>query len=97
MESFADKESTFKILRGTWFEVQGDKWYPLEETEALSIEKKHCDSEWSTMVCVDGWGMDRMGGKRHEREGGRQKDGGGHRRVPICEEGVYICEDRVNL
>ena len=46
------EKDAFKILRGTWFEVQGDKWYPLEETEALSIEKKHCDPEWRTMVCI---------------------------------------------
>ena len=42
----------FTMLRGTWFEVQGDKWYPFEEAEALSIEKKHCGPEMRDKVGI---------------------------------------------
>ena len=49
----------FTMLRGTWFEVQGDKWYPFEEAEALSIEKKHCGPEM----------RDKVGTRREGKEG----------------------------
>lgn len=42
----------FTMLRGTWFEVQGDKWYPFEEEEAKSIEKNHCSPELREKVGV---------------------------------------------
>ncbi|CAI8058120.1 Phospholipase DDHD1 [Geodia barretti] len=35
-----------KILRGTWFEVSSEKWYPLEEQDSILVEKEHCRMSW---------------------------------------------------
>ena len=44
----------WKIMRGTWFEVSGDKWYPLEEQESMRIEMEHCRMSWRNRVS-EGW------------------------------------------
>ena len=33
-------------MRGTWFEVSGDKWYPLDEQESVRVELEHCRVGW---------------------------------------------------
>ena len=38
------------ILRGCWFEVLGDKWYPILEVEHLLIEAAHTDKTWREKV-----------------------------------------------
>ena len=53
----------FTVMRGTWFEVQGDKWYPFEEEEAWSIEKNHCGPELQEKVGMLG----EVGEKGRER------------------------------
>jgi len=39
-----------KLLRGEWFEVISDKWYPIEEDEAKQIEAAHCSTAWRLKV-----------------------------------------------
>ena len=46
-----------KILRGTWFEVSSEKWYPLEELDSILVEKEHCRMSWRNRVCHGTWGM----------------------------------------
>jgi len=41
---------TIKLLRGEWFEVISDKWYPIEEDEAKQIEAAHCSTAWRLKV-----------------------------------------------
>lgn len=40
----------WKILRGVWFEVTGEKWYPIEETEGARIEHEHRQRPWREKV-----------------------------------------------
>ena len=35
----------WKVLRGCWFEVVGDKWYPFMEPDYAIIEEEHVREE----------------------------------------------------
>lgn len=45
-------DKSWKVLRGTWFEVSGEKWYPLEEQDSVRIEKEHCRMSWRNRVSL---------------------------------------------
>lgn len=55
------------VLRGCWFEVSGDKWYPVEEKDHCLIDEQHVDRRWRERVRREGEGT----------EGGREEGGGG--------------------
>lgn len=38
------------VLRGYWYEVIGEKWYPILEEEYRQIEAAHLDLEWRGKV-----------------------------------------------
>ncbi len=40
----------WSVLRGCWFEVISDKWYPVPETEHQHIEGAHMDRQWREKV-----------------------------------------------
>ena len=46
----------WKVIRGTWFEVVGDRWIPIPTKEAEQLEEAHCSKFWREKVggCV-GW------------------------------------------
>ena len=44
------------VLRGCWFEVSGDKWYPVEEKDHCLIEEQHVDRRWRERVMRGGGG-----------------------------------------
>ena len=46
----------WKVLRGYWFEVSGDKWYPLEERDYTRIEEEHRSRKWRLRVRIVGKG-----------------------------------------
>ncbi len=66
-----------------WFEVSGEKWYPIEEQESSRIEHEHRQRTWRAKVC-GGWrGRGREGGRQGGREGGGReggREGGGRGR-----------------
>lgn len=39
-------DKPWRIMRGTWFEVCGEKWYPLEEQDSSRVELEHCRPGW---------------------------------------------------
>ena len=45
----ADK-GPWTLLRGYWFEVVGEKWYPLVVAEYDVIEIEHCQKKWREKV-----------------------------------------------
>ena len=38
------------VLRGGWFEVSNDKWYPLPEDEYTAVEEEHVARKWREKV-----------------------------------------------
>ena len=38
------------MLRGCWFEVSGDKWWPFQEEDYARIEEEHLKMDWRRMV-----------------------------------------------
>ena len=38
------------VIRGSWFEISGDSWYPLSEHEADIIEEAHTRKDWRERV-----------------------------------------------
>ena len=53
-------------MRGMWFEVVGEKWYPFMEGDYSTIEAEHCQRKWRETVSG-----------RKGREGGRGRGGEG--------------------
>ena len=43
-------KNPWPVLRGYWFEVIGDKWYPLLVTDYKTIEEEHCQRKWREKV-----------------------------------------------
>ena len=43
-------KNAWPVLRGYWFEVIGDKWYPLLVADYETIEKAHCERKWREKV-----------------------------------------------
>ena len=43
-------KEAWRIMRGCWFEVCGEKWYPLDEKEHCLIEEEHVDEKWRKQV-----------------------------------------------
>ena len=56
-------KEAWKVMRGCWFEVCGEKWYPLDEKEHCLIEEEHMNEKWREQV---------RGGREGRREGGRE-------------------------
>ena len=46
---YLDKEK-WKVLRGYWFEVAADNWYPFSEADYAMIEQEHCNKKWREKV-----------------------------------------------
>ena len=46
---FTDKDP-WKVLRGCWFEVVGEKWYPFMEADYCTIEEEHVKKKWRETV-----------------------------------------------
>ena len=76
-------------MRGCWFEVCGEKWYPLDEKEHCLIEEEHVNEKWREQVRRGkeegrregggeggrGEGGREEGGRREREEGGRKEGG----------------------
>ena len=74
-------KEAWKVLRGCWFEVCGEKWYPLDEKEHCLIEEEHVNEKWREQVRRGKEEGRREGGGEGGRgEGGREgkgREGGG--------------------
>ena len=40
----------WKVLRGIWYEIVGDKWYPFVEADCERIEEQHFNMSWRLKV-----------------------------------------------
>ena len=50
LPSFATAKEEWKVLRGSWFQVVGDKWYPFMEEDSTMIEEEHMNKDWREAV-----------------------------------------------
>ena len=72
-------------MRGCWFEVCGEKWYPLDEKDHCLIEEEHVDEKWREQVRRGREGREggreegREEGREGGRKGGREETEGGDR------------------
>ena len=71
----------WRVLRGCWFEVLGDKWYPVEEKDHCLIEEQHVDRKWRERVRREGMegGKEGKGGREGGGREGRGMEGGERR------------------
>lgn len=46
----AVEKGPWAVLRGCWFEVIGEKWYPLAAADYEAIETEHCQRKWREKV-----------------------------------------------
>ena len=44
------EKTAWTVLRGCWYEVIGEKWYPLLLADYESIETEHCQKKWREKV-----------------------------------------------